>query len=103
MRGLDEKCTVQSRFKDFFQICVVIQMNQESKLTDNDKEAVHAFLIEEIDRDVEERELSFVESVLFEAESQQKREIKYQNIVLQLTLSQCLQFVNRLIRFQNIL
>ena len=64
LRGLDVQCTVQSCnvfvcFGDFFQICVVIQMNQESKLTDNEKEAVQVFLIEEIDRDVEERELSF--------------------------------------------
>ena len=68
----------------------MIQMNQEVRLTDDEKEAVKVFLNEDIDRDVEERELSFVESVLLEAEAQQKREKKYQNIVL-------------LIRFQNIL
>jgi hypothetical protein len=33
-------------------------------------------LIEDIDRDVEERELSFVESVLLEAEAQQKKRAK---------------------------
>ena len=43
-------------------------MNQEARLTDDEKEAVQVFLIEDIDRDVEERELSFVESVLLEAE-----------------------------------
>ena len=63
-------------------------MNQEVRLTDDEKEAVHVFLIEEIDRDVEERELSFVKSVLLEAKAQQKKELKYQNIVLQLTLTQ---------------
>ena len=78
-------------------------MNQEVRLIDDEKEAVQLFLIEEIDRDVEERELSFVESVLLDAEAQQKKELKYQNIVLQLTLPQCLQFVNGLIRYQNIL
>ena len=45
-------------------------MNQEVRLTDDEKEAVHVFLIEKIDRDVEERELSFVKSVLLEVEAQ---------------------------------
>ena len=51
-------------------------MNQEARLTDDEKEAVQVFLIEDIDRDVEERELSFVESVLLEAEAQQKKRPK---------------------------
>ena len=51
-------------------------MNQEARLTDDEKKAVQVFLIEEIDRDVEERELSFVESVLLEAEAQQKKRAK---------------------------
>ena len=55
---------------DFEYGIVKIQMNQKVRLTDDEKEAVQVFLIEEIDRDVEERELSFVESVLLEAEAQ---------------------------------
>ena len=51
-------------------------MNQEVRLTDDEKKAVQVFLIEEIDRDVEKRELSFVESVLLEAEAQQKKRAK---------------------------
>ena len=51
-------------------------MNQEARLTDDEKEAVQVFLIEDIDKDVEERELSFVESVLPEAEAQQKKRTK---------------------------
>ena len=49
-------------------------MNQEVKLTDDEKKAVQeVFLIEEINRNVEERELSFVESVLLEKEAQPKQ------------------------------
>ena len=59
--------------QDFENGIVKIQMNQEVRLTDDEKEAVHVFLIEDIDKDVEERELSFVESVLPEAEAQQKK------------------------------
>ena len=55
---------------DFENGIVKTQMNQEVRLTDDEKEAVQVFLIEEIDRDVEERELSFVESVLLQAEAQ---------------------------------
>ena len=58
---------------DFEYGIVKIQMNQEVRLTDDEKEAVQVFLIEEIDRDVEERELSFVESVVLEAEAQHKK------------------------------
>ena len=42
-----------------------IQINLEVRLTHDEKDAVQAFFIEEIDSDVEERELSFVESVHF--------------------------------------
>ena len=62
------QCTVYSTVK--------IQMNQEARLTDDEKEAVQVFLIEDIDRDIEERELSFVESVLLEAEAQRKKRAK---------------------------
>ena len=61
---------------DFENGIVKIQMNQEARLTDDEEEAVQVFLIEDIDRDVEERELSFVESVLLEAEAQQKKRAK---------------------------
>ena len=54
----------------------MIQINQEARLTDDEKEALRVFLIEDIDRDVEERELSFVESVLLEVEAQQKKRAK---------------------------
>jgi hypothetical protein len=55
---------------DFENGIVKIQMNHD------EKEAVQVFLIEDIDRDVEERELFFVESVLLEAEAQQKKRAK---------------------------
>ena len=61
---------------DFVNEIVKIQMNQEVRLNDDEKKAVHIFLIEEIDRDIEERELSFVESVLLEAEGKQKKRAK---------------------------
>ena len=61
---------------DFENGIVKIQMNQGARLTDDEKEAVQVFLIEDIDRDVEERELSFVESVLLEAEAQRKKRAK---------------------------
>ena len=41
------QCTVYSTVK--------IQMNQEARLTDDEKEAVQVFSIKDIDRDVEER------------------------------------------------
>ena len=41
---------------DFENGIVKIQMNQEARLTDYEKDAVQVFLIEDIDRDVEERE-----------------------------------------------
>ena len=40
---------------DFENGIVKIQMHQEARLTDDEKEAVQVFLIKEIDRDVEER------------------------------------------------
>ena len=58
-------------FEDFLQICEVIQMHQE-----NENEAVQIFLIKEIDRDIEKKELSFVESFLHEGEAQQKKRAK---------------------------
>ena len=48
-------------------------MNQEVRLTDDEKIVVRVFLIEEIDRDVEHRELSFAESVFLEADAKQKK------------------------------
>ena len=58
---------------DFKHGIVKIQMSKEVRLTDDEKETVQVLLIEESDRDVEGRELSFIKSVLLEAETQQKK------------------------------
>ena len=80
---------------DFENGIVKIQMNHD------EKEAVQVFLIEDIDRDVEERELFFVESVLLEAEAQQKKRAKVSKYRSTPTLPQCFQFVDRQIRYHQ--
>jgi len=65
-----------------------------------EKEAVEVFLIEKVEREkfylLFKDELSFVQSVLMEAEEQQ-------SIALRRMLHMSLVFVSRLIRYQSIL
>ena len=58
---------------DFENGIVKIQSHQEAKLSAAEKEAVKVFLIEEVEREEPANELSFVQSVLMEAEEQQKK------------------------------
>ena len=58
---------------DFENGIVKIQSHQVAKLSAAEKEAVKIFHIEEVEREEPADELSFVQSVLMEAEEQQKK------------------------------